>query len=374
MGLAPKAPDWPPIAAEEAARVLPLFPRAGAFRAIAWHSPRPFSAAARIGTDAEDLFLKRHHRRLRSVSDLGEEHRLIARLRARGMPVAEVLTTESGSGVASLGEWNYELHRTGKGADLYRDRLSWTPFLSRKHAVAAGEALARMHRALEGYDAPPRRTRLLIGCDRLLREADPLAALRAELPDRPGLARFLAERDRAGGDRERDVARVLAPFHAAARRVLLAAPPLWSHGDWHGSNLLWSEEGDVATILDFGLSDRTSALFDLATAIERSTVSWLDMESGKEPVCDLDQTDALLEGYRRALPLDAGMLNALADLLPLVHFDFALGEIDYFSALLEDDAQAALAYAYLVDHARWFTRAEGRRALIHLRSVAGNMT
>ena len=53
--------------------------------------------------------------------------------------------------------------------------------------------------------------------------------------------------------------------------------PLWTHNDWHASNLLWSSRephAEVASILDFGLSDRTSAVYDLATAIERNTIPW----------------------------------------------------------------------------------------------------
>lgn len=369
LGKALKAPDWPEIEETELHAVLARFPQAGTLRTIVWRSPRPFSAAARLETDRVPLFVKRHHQSLRTVQDLEEEHRLIAHLRASGAPVVPILSTVTGETVLSDGPWNYELHGIGAGKDVYQDRQSWTLFLSPGHAHAAGTALARLHHALEGYDAPARAPKPLMANDRLIRSRDPLAAMRQEAAECPALARFLA-----GRAWEREITdHLLAPYHAEARLALVAAPPLWSHGDWHGSNLLWSSEGPdatVTTVLDFGLSDRTSALFDLATAIERSLIPWLDLEGG-EPVCDLDQFDQFLRGYGRVSPLSASMLKALAAVLPVIHLGFALSEVDYFAGLLADDDQAAIAYGpYLLGHADWFGRAEGRRLIAHLHRLS----
>ncbi|MDA4569529.1 phosphotransferase, partial [Escherichia coli] len=77
---------------------------------------------------------------------------------------------------------------------------------------------------------------------------------------------------------------------------------LWAHNDWHVSNLLWNDDGTIDTVLDFGLASPTSALFDLATAIERNAVAWLQLERGTDAV-RIDIALALLDGYRQELPL-----------------------------------------------------------------------
>nr|GFD57640.1 hypothetical protein [Tanacetum cinerariifolium] len=79
------------------------------------------------------------------------------------------------------------------------------------------------------------------------------------------MAAFLADRPW-----RRQLARLFAPAGADVAAVLAGRLPLWTHNDWHPSNLLWSAEGTVETIFDFGLADRSCALHDLATAIERS--------------------------------------------------------------------------------------------------------
>ena len=121
--------------------------------------------------------------------------------------------------------------------------------------------------------------------------------------------------------------------------------PLWTHNDWHASNLLWQHDA-VSAVLDFGLSDRTSALHDLATAIERNMVRWLDLPNASDPV-DYAALDALLEGYQSVTPLQPWERKALAALLPVVHVEFALGEADYFLAALGAQDRADLAYETL---------------------------
>jgi len=369
MGKALKAPDWPEIAATELQSVLARFPTTGDLRDVVWRSPRPFSAGATVETDRGTFFVKRHHSSLRAVQDLREEHRLIAHLGARDVSVAPVLSTVNGQTAISDSGWTYEVHGMGAGRDLYRERTSWTPFLTTGHAQAAGAALAHLHDALADYDAPARRSIMLIANDRLLRMDDPLAALRYDLGRRSHLAEFLNHRDW-----ERDISEhLLVPYHAAACDALRGAAPLWGHGDWHGSNLMWSSDtpqAQVTTVLDFGVSDRTSALFDLATAIERSLIPWLDLEDGTA-VGDLDQLDALLGGYGSVRPLSGVMLRALAAVLPVIHLDFALSEVEYFMALLNDSTQAEIAYGpYLLGHADWFGSAEGCRLTARLHDLA----
>jgi Ser/Thr protein kinase RdoA (MazF antagonist) len=140
--------------------------------------------------------------------------------------------------------------------------------------------------------------------------------------------------------------------------------PLWTHNDWHPSNLLWASDGSVRTVFDFGLADRTCAVHDIATAIERTAVRWLDLAPGVDDIADPDAALALLAGYATIVPLSQTDIAAIVRLLPLVHLEFALSEIDYFTAVVEDPTSATLAWdGYLIGHAAWFRSSAGRELL-----------
>ncbi|MBN6150059.1 phosphotransferase [Xanthomonas sp. AmX2] len=366
MAATPAAADWPPLRADEVETVLRHFALPAAVRALRWHSPRPFSAAAEVETEAGIVFVKRHHRRLRDVRTLGEEHAFIAHLRARGAPVPRLLRSAAGATALALGEWTYEVQHAAEGDDAYREAASWTAFASTAHAHAAGRALAELHRAAAGYAAAPRSTTLLVANLRLFGQAQPLPALQRDLARRPALADWLRRRDW-----QADLRAHLLPWHAQAWPLLRMPPPaLWTHGDWHASNLLWRGHGAasaVSAVFDFGLADRSFALYDLATAIERNLVPWLHLDDGRRAVAELDQLDALLRGYAAVLPLDAAQLRTLAALLPLAHADFALSEVEYFAGITGSDANADIAYRrYLLGHADWFGDEEGQRLLQRL--------
>ncbi|MEV0742264.1 phosphotransferase [Streptomyces sp. NPDC050549] len=113
------------------------------------------------------------------------------------------------------------------------------------------------------------------------------------MQERPQLAKGLAD-----FPWREDTRRILLPLHEELAPHLPGLTPLWTHNDWHASNLPWNEDGSVATALDFGMSDRTTAVHDLATAIERNTVQWL------QPGFPVREEDALalLDGYRSVTP------------------------------------------------------------------------
>src|SRR5450830_412607 len=357
LGLEPVAADWPALHEADIEQLLREYPQLGPLHSLHWHSPRPFSAAGLIATRDATLFVKQHHRRVRQAAWLEEEHRLIGHLHQRGAPVAAVLTNRQGATATAQGEWTYEVHHLAEGMDLYRDALSWSPFQSHRHARAAGQALARLHLAAEHYAAPRRQTAVLLANARLIEQAAPLEAIaNIQSP-------YLADKDWHA-----QLSELLLPWHQALHPLLRDQPPLWTHNDWHASNLLWNADGSVSSVLDFGLADRTFALFDLATAIERNAVPWLDLDSGGTASADLDSVDALLAGYHQVRPLSAKDLYTLSALLPLVHVDFALSEVAYYHDVVGSTASADVAYyAYLLGHLRWFDGAQGQRLLAHIR-------
>ncbi|MHB1584102.1 MAG: phosphotransferase enzyme family protein [Acidimicrobiales bacterium] len=359
------AADWPPLRGAEVRRVLRCYGLDDPSVAVLWRSPRPFSAAAVLSHPGGRLFVKRHHRSVRTPSALAAEHRFMAHLAAGGVPVPEVLSA-AGATAGGMGEWTYELHRPPPGEDLYRRAMSWEPFRTTGHAAAAGAALARLHRAAEGYEAPARPPGVLVACWASGAD-DLLGAVEGLVASRPALAEALARRPWRA-----DVARVLCPWHPPLAAVAGRLRPQWTHNDWHASNLFWRPAGggaEVSGVVDFGLSNRTTAVFDLATAVERHVVGWLEGD-GARPV-HLDQMAALVGGYRSVRPLEAAEAVALPALLPLVHLELALSELEYFEAVVRSPSDADLAYgAFLLGHAAWFATPPGRVLLDELRRVA----
>lgn len=348
MGTEPVEPDWPPLTEAEVADVV------GPSRVV-WRSPRPLSAAAVVERGGRRLFVKRHHLSVRTPEGLAEEHAFLRHLRERGAPVVEVLD------VATRQEWVYEVHSAGLGTDLYRDDLSWSPFRSSPHARAAGAALARLHLAADGFEAPRRIAQPLVASFTIFAADDPGTAMERYVAERPALAEALADHPWRA-----DTRRVLLPLFERLAPHLPLLEPLWTHNDWHASNLLWDASGEVSTVLDFGMSDRTTAVHDLATAIERNAVQWLRPGF---PVREQD-VDALLDGYQSVRPLTASESAALPELLPLVHAEFALSEMGYFHGITGSTENTRLAYAYLVDHAEWFTGDAGSRLVDRVRHRA----
>ncbi|WP_321789261.1 phosphotransferase enzyme family protein [Paraburkholderia sp. J94] len=358
--------DWPLITRDEVERLLAGYADLAPLAKIAWHSPRPFSSAVLAHTlDGRAWFVKRHHARLRSAAGLAEEHGFIAHLRSRGVPVADVLVDRAGHTAIAQGDWTWEVHAAAPGMDTYRGVMSWKPFFHASHAWSAGRTLARLHRATADYDAPARALQPLLSSFRVLSSPDLDAALDAWVQAQPGLARSLAKHDWRA-----DIAEAIAPAHARLAPLLPALRSQWTHGDWHASNLLWTDAApgaQVRTVLDFGLADRTCAVYDLALAIERNAIDWLAAPA----TCTVqyEHIGALLDGYASLAPLSDAEYEALIALLPIVHTEFALLEVEYFDDILGDETGVRAAYdGYLIGHARWFESEDGQRLLAWLRA------
>lgn len=347
--------------------VLARFPNLRDPTRILWRSPRPFSAVARVRTQAGDVFVKRQHQCVRTPAALGEEHALLQHLRSRGIPVPHVLADNVGETVITIGEWVYEVQAPVAGLDLYRDTPSWTPLVHLGHARHAGRMLARLHAAAVDFSTAARSATRLVARDDALRAPDLHAAIAAQTGWRSGLAAYLA-----GRTNWRDELAPVAARHRSLQPRLTGLPRLWTHGDWHASNLCWTGAGgdaEVAGVLDFGLCAPTFALYDMATAIERNAIAWLQLDRGKQAVFP-DTARALVAGYSEVLPLCAADRDLLADLLPLVHIDFALSEIDYYQGAFGARTQADHAWeTFLLGHAAWFESAPGLALLATIRAT-----
>jgi Ser/Thr protein kinase RdoA (MazF antagonist) len=365
-------PDWAPLLPDEIDSVLSRYPGLQGPFEIVSVSPRPLSAASVIASRSGRVFVKRHTRLVRDAEALREEHRFMAHLHAHGASVPEVLTCGSGDTAIEMNESTYEVHAIPPGVDAYEDAISWTPFRTAEHARSAGELMAQLHLAAQGYDAPERRSRHLVAGFTIFAGASPAHKLDEYVSARPALQQYLAQTRCA-----QEAMDLLTPCHAELGPLLPHLQPLWTHNDLHGSNLFWSDSGPTAkatAVIDFGLCDRTNAVHDLAHAIERSIVEWLSLVNDpshpeRVPV-HMDHLWALIDGYEAVRPLSKAERAALAPMLALCHAEFALSETDYFLSVLHSREKAYMACeGYLVSHARWW-RSTGTKALDGIREWA----
>jgi Ser/Thr protein kinase RdoA (MazF antagonist) len=365
-------PDWPPLNLDEVCGLLRCYPSVATPTKLLTMSPRPFSAASVVATERGRIFIKRHHCAVRDTEGLREEHRFMAHLRAGGVAVPLVIAAASGETAIRQGEWVYEVHEIPPGLDLYEDAISWTPFRSAAHAHSAGRTLARLHLASRGHEAQVRQRRQLVAGFTIFASDDPAVEFDRYVAARPALMEYLRTRE----CRDESLS-LLKAFHAELLPQLPALTPLWTHNDWHASNLMWSGDGanaEAVAVIDFGLADRTHAVHDLAHAIERNIVGWLalvnDPHHPENVPVHYDDLFSLLDGYQSVRSLSRAECLALAPMTALCHAEFALSETDYFLSVLRSEDKARMACeGYLIAHAQWF-RGPGSTLLEALRGWA----
>lgn len=370
MGKKLVAPHWQPLDEAEVDAVLRQFPGLAETgpvppAEVVWRSPRPMSAAALARLGGTVVFVKRHHPRVRSAPQLAVEHALADHLAANDIPVPRALRANSGDTVVSHQGFVYEVSTLASGHDIYRDALSWSPFSHLGHAFSAGAALARFHMATASFTAPTRPFGVLMTSTEVVTSPLPFQAVAKLCAERPGLARALA-----GRPLEADLAKWLLPFSQPASALLTCLRPWWGHGDWHSSNLTWtsaSPGGTVAGVFDLGLCNRTYAVHDLALAIERNCIDWLDLAGAGQVSADENAAAALLRGYQEVRPLEQDEAAALVAVLPVCHVEHALSEAEYFADVVASADEADLAYdQYLLGHLRWFSDEAGQVLLSSL--------
>ena len=340
------APDWPTPTWRELAPVLELY----GMRLLGgqtWISPRPLSSGLLVTTDTGPVFVKRQSEAVRKVAQLGQEHAFAAWLGSRGIPVPALCQPLEASTAVSVSGWTYEVHRPAAGTDTYRDAMSWTPFNSTTHARAAGAMLARVHLAAADFPAPGRDTAQLTSRPDCLRAMQVSEVIERYARAEPSLRKVFGT-----GDDTR-----LAWRLQQLGGRLSALPTQWCHLDWHASNLFWRGD-EISCVIDFGLADRSYAVVDLAIALERNVIRWLELP-GTQIGLPIHATE-LIAGYESVRPLCATERELLPELLPVCHLDFALSEVRYFGSLLNDPTRAGFAWRdYAIAHCAWFDTPAG---------------
>ena len=360
MGESLELKDWQDISAADLAQLQRLYPQLQGQAAVLWRSPRPFSSAMLIQVNQAAYFIKRSHRSFRTAADLKQEHQLIQHLADQQLPLPKIICSKDGATAVELDDWSYEVHEKAPGLDLYADHLSWKPFFCAAHAAQAGQMLAALHKAAENYPAVQGRSaQQLISNQDLLLSDDIAQAIRQRIQNSPALSAYFA-------DQELDQAWLsqLAHVHEKIQAPMQRAPKIWTHNDLHASNLLWSENSDqaeISTVIDFGLTDRNSAIYDLAVTVERNFIDWLALNQTQDIHIDEAGLQAFIQAYvKHAHPLKE--LAILPELIKIVHTDFAVSELEYFAGITRNFKHADAAYHdWLIAHTDWFFKLQGQQ-------------
>lgn len=324
---------------------------------ILWNSPRPFSSAALIRVNKQHIFfIKRSDRRFRSIQDIKEEHEFIAHLASKEIPVPRIILTSLGTTALQQASWTYELHHKAQGQDLYKNHHSWQPFLCREHASEAGKIQAKMHLAAQSFlIKKERNAQYLVSNQRLLQAEDITLAIKNKISASSALSQYFKDRD-------------LSPEFLEQTKILHQSiyghfkdiPKIWTHNDLHASNLFWNENNEITTVIDFGLSDFNSAVYDFVVALERNFFDWLALSSGDIHI-DLAGLQSFCLSYIETLGYLPSWFNIVPKLLGIIHLDFAFSELEYFVAITQNMKHADAAYFdWIVAHTAWFFTQEGQ--------------
>lgn len=390
---------WPDVSEGEARSLIRLMRRADGvgMNRIVSHSGRPTGAAALVDTSRGLLFIKRYARSVRDVDTIVPYHRFAAYVADRGIstPRFEMFVSSDGdapvsddalsSGLSSPGSgdsWRaavdgsvlvhgpmaYEAYWVADGEDLYGDALTWDPPRTIGHARSLGGFLARIDVASRGFDDPPLTPNGMSNRFGVFASEDIDAAVDSWLDGRPSVRRYL---ELTGRELHADLD-VVRPYARALSRSYGTLETQWTHGDPHVSNFLWTN-GRPSAVIDFGLADRNTALFDLAMLIERHCIQWVDVMNGNEDAYRLDVAEALLDGYAEVRPLSDVERMILPDVLAISQAQAGLAWLQYYMDGTHRMDDAAWCYdVCLMAHTRWFGSPSGRRFLDGLRALLGS--
>ncbi|MGW4897463.1 phosphotransferase [Kitasatospora sp. NPDC004240] len=247
----------------------------------------------RVTTEAGPYFLKCYvDAATANRPAITAHHRAMAGLRLRGLPVTPPLAGEDGRTVTACGGRLFALFPWVEGGHRHGTDLNLT------QCDDLGALLGRLHGALDEVCAPV---------------AQPAGYGTADPLDSADLARDLLERARGHhpyGDLDALAERRLAERldllaeYAHRRPAPQAAPPTgWTHGDFHGLNLL-HRDGRVSAVLDW---DKLGPQPRAEEAVRAATLLFNDRATG---VLDLVRVRHYSQAYRATGAADAGQVAA----------------------------------------------------------------
>ena len=362
--------DWVHITVPELHHLQPYYPCLQGSVKILWYSPRPFSSAVLIEvvqalastgqTNLHPYFIKRSHRSFRRAQDILQEHAVLQHLANKNIPVGTLISSNCGQTALEVGDWTYEVYEKAVGFDLYVDQQSWTPFFYTEHAVKVGSLLAKLHIAMQDFpESHGRSAHYLVSNQQLLESENIVTAIQERIQNSPELSRYFADKNLDAVFLER-----VSQTHHKIKHILQQTTKIWTHNDLHASNLFWSTQSadaNITAVIDFGLSDRNSALYDLAITIERNFIDWLALEHTSQISVDEAGLSAFLQAYFAEIYPQQDF-SILPELLKIVHLDFAFSELEYFVGITQNLKHADAAYYdWIVGHVNWFFTEQGQQ-------------
>ena len=362
--------DWLHITVPELHRLQSYYPCLQGSVQILWCSPHPFSSAVLVEvmqalastgqTNLHSYFIKRSHRSFRRAQDILQEHAVLQHLASKNIPVATLIASNCGLTALEMGDWTYEVYEKAAGFDLYVDQQSWTPFFYTEHAAKVGSLLAKLHVAMQDFpELHGRSARYLVSNQQLLESENIVTAIQQRIQNSPELSRYFADKNLDAVFLER-----VSQTHHKIKHILQQTTKIWTHNDLHASNLFWSTQSadaNITAVIDFGLSDRNSALYDLAITIERNFIDWLALEHTSQISVDEAGLSAFLQAYCAEIHPQQDF-SILPELLKIVHLDFAFSELEYFVGITQNLKHADAAYYdWIVGHVNWFFTEQGQQ-------------
>ncbi|MER7756541.1 phosphotransferase [Kitasatospora sp. NPDC097643] len=271
----------PPVPHAALAEVLDRY-RVGRLRTAEPVAEGLLNRGYRVTTEAGTYFLKCYvDAATANRPKIVAHHRAMAALDALGLPVAPPLACAGHSGtVAGYGGRLFALFPWTDGRHRHGTELSLP------QCDVLGALLGRLHGALDDVCAP-------LDQPAGYRSADPLdsAELARELRHRAGRHRPYDDLDALVEQRLAERLELLAE-HAHRRPGPQAAPPTgWTHGDFHGLNLLYRADA-VAAVLDW---DKLGPQPRAEEAVRAATLLFNDRTTG---TLDLVRVRHYSQAYR----------------------------------------------------------------------------
>jgi len=237
------------------------------------------------------------------------EHSVAEHARAGGFgEMIRIVPSRTGDGLVRIGGEMYALFEWIRGKIYEKEEVGLSP----TRVERAGRALARLHKAMEGFQAPP-------GGDGALPEGDLITFLEEALESMPRIEAALCANE---GSRNSKIRTRLGPLESAAGKYLLAlqggpcrdlrqraveSGSCVIHGDFKHNNIAFDEEDRVVKLWDLHRCRVELPLVDLCDGL-------LNFSRG-----DMDAAQRFLWAYHEHRPLDE---DERATLAVLVHLRF----------------------------------------------------
>ncbi|MFD7712653.1 phosphotransferase enzyme family protein [Streptomyces sp. NPDC059786] len=237
------------------------------------------SKKAMVEAAGERYFLKQIPWYCDSPEQIAVSTRIQEGLRRAGVPVARLRPTRDNRLWTSFGGESFVLFDCVEGL-RYRKTPGQDAFAAR--------TLAQLHRAAVMVDGAPAE-------DVFTLAADHIGLLRSVVPAAAGAASVLEE--------------LLAPAERQARSAGFDALPVTAvHGDFNPWNLLFTEDQQVAAVVDFDNCDVASRLHDVAEAlltfcVVRYADDTTNFAFNQARTVDRSAVDAFLTHYEEVWPL-----------------------------------------------------------------------